>query len=710
MCMQFCFNLFATKINRYNNYEEKRMNLTPSPLSPQLQREWLIANGRGGYAMGALDGTCRQTHHALLVLPLRPPLQRVMLVRQLGEALFCDGQWRKLPTELEASASTLSPVRVEFFMEGVMPHFRLTYEEVSIRKYLWMPSNGPGLLVRYEMVGGPSTRLRVVPAVSFRDLDTGKLLAETYLVRTQPQGVLVYGDPNEKPCAISANRAGMLYPVNSWRTLPLFEALTNRWQNEEVYLPAAFEFELQAGKNVTLMLRLENATRLDQADETVNSEVIFAQALERQSEQTEALNRVFSFQPVRNLAATAAEFVVERATAMAQNGRTILAGYPRLTDWGRDAMIALPGLLLTTRRFELAKEVLTLFLKHSNHGVIPNYFSSRPEAPNYASLDATLWMFVAIYEYWQASQDRAYIAEIYPLLLEILQAHLRGATPGLKLDAEDGLLLSLERRQPMTWMNGQHDEWQATPRHGKAVEVQALWYNALRIMAEFSEALEKGEGFKRCSEYAERAGKSLAQKFWCEETQYLYDCLIDTSIINAGEVRLADNTASNSKSNSASRTSPNAVAIGDPALRPNQVIAVGLPFNIFSPEQTRAIIDIAVTKLVTPLGLRTLSPDHPAYCGEYTGAPKHLASAKHNGCAYPWLVLFLVRAFLRLYDNPRALYEMFEPLFGAAEKHCAGYLAEMYDGDAPHHPRGVPAYAASTGAILQSWHLMQEKT
>lgn len=642
--------------------------------------------------MGALDGTCRQTHHALLVLPLRPPLQRVMLVRQLEEAIFSAGQWQKLSTELTASASPPSLVRVKFLMEGGMPRFRLEYEEITILKYLWMSLDGLGLFVRYEMMGGPATRLRVVPAVSFRDLDTGKLLVETYLVRTQPKGVLVYGDPNEKPCVISANRAGMLYPVNSWRTLPLFDALTNSWQSEEVYLPAAFEFDLQAGKNVTFMLRRENVTRLDQTDETVNSDEIFTQALERQIEQTQALNRVFSFQPVKNLAANATEFVVARATAMTQNGRTILAGYPRLTDCGRDAMIALPGLLLTTRRFALAKEVLTLFLKHINHGLMPNYFSSRPEAPNYASLDATLWMFVTIYEYWQASHDRTYIEEIYPQLLEILQAHLRGATPGMKLDAEDGLLFALERRQPMTWMNGQHDEWQATPRHGKAVEVQALWYNALCIMTAFSQELEKGEGFKRCSEYAERAGKSLAQKFWCEETRHLYDCLIDTSIINAG------------------RPSPgNAVAVGDPTLRPNQVIAIGLPFNIFSPEQTRAIIDAAVTKLVTPYGLRTLSPDHPAYCGEYIGAPKYLASAKHNGCAYPWLVLFLTRAYMRLYDNPRALYEMFEPLFSDAEKHCAGYLAEMYDGDAPHHPRGVPAYAASTGAILQSWQLLQGK-
>jgi predicted glycogen debranching enzyme len=261
----------------------------------------------------------------------------------------------------------------------------------------------------------------------------------------------------------------------------------------------------------------------------------------------------------------------------------------------------------------------------------------------------------------------------------------------VKLDAEDGLLFSLEQHRPMTWMNAAVDDWLATPRPGKAIEVQALWYNALRIMAELAKILGKEEAYNRCSELAGHAGANLQKKFWCAETGYIFDCLVDISLTTTGR-------PSSGKSTS----------VGDSTLRPNQVIAVGLPFNAFSEAQTRAVVEVATQKLVTPYGLRTLSPDHPAYCGQYTGSPKRLASARHNGCVYPWLIWPFVRAHTRVYKNPQAMQELFAPLFSANESPCIDHIAEMYDGDAPHHPRGVPAYAASTGAILQSWQFLKQ--
>jgi len=668
------------------------MTSQPHPPSPPFLREWLVANSLGGYAMGAIDGACRQTHHALLVMPIRPPLQRVMFVRQLDEALLINGRWENVAT---AAAPDSSPrTRVDFHLDNGMPHFKISCGNIAVLKTLWMPQQGQSLCVRYETIGGDITRLRVTPGISFRALDTGKALCDSYLVRTQPHGVLVYADPSEKPCGISATRTNALYTVNTWKELRLFEPSTGGWQSEEVYLPAALEFDLLPGSHVTLMLQIEDRVQSDHAAAPSNTDALHHAEMERQRMQAQELAQTFPYQPMRHLAASASHFVIERATATTQNGRTILAGYPRLNDWGRDAMIALPGLLLAAGRFSRAKEVFAMFIKHLNQGLIPNYFSSRPEPANYDSSDATLWMFVALYEYWRAAHDQSYIEEVYPLLLEILQGYIRGSVKGVKLDPDDGLLFSLEPRASMTWMNAQVGDWQATARHGKAVEVQALWHNALRIMAAFSEALGKAEGIKRCGELAEHTGKSLRQKFWCEETSHLFDCLIDTSIINA--------TGKPSRGNK--------IVVGDPALRPNQIIAVGLPFNVFAPEQTRAVVEVAARKLVTPYGLRTLTPDHPAYCGEYSGSLKRLASACHNGCVYPWLVLFFTRAYMSLDDNPRALYEMFEPLFSDAEKHCPGHLAEMYDGNAPHHPRGAAAYAASTGAILQSWQIMQGKS
>jgi predicted glycogen debranching enzyme len=623
-------------------------------------------------------------------MPVRPPLQRVMYVRQLDEALLINGRWEPLAAEAAgevAAPSSSHAVLCDFLWDGGMPHFKFSLRQTAVTKCAWMPKNGQSLCVRYEMIGEKPARLRVVPCVSFRDIENGKLLADFYLVRSLSNGILIYGDPNDKPCAIRANGAGMLHPVNSWKTLQLFEPLTGAWQNEDVYLPSAFEFELGTGEAVTMIFQLEDSLKLLEEQHDAELDALFAREQEEQRLTAETLAGHFPHSPMRNLAMGAPQFLIKRATAMTLGSATVLAGYPRLPDWGRDAMIALPGLLLTTGRFDLAKEVFLLFIKHAKHGLIPNYFSSRPEAPNYDSLDATLWMFVAIYEYWRASGDRAYIEEMYPLLLETLHAYMHGAAPGIKLDSEDGLLFALEQHRPMTWMNAAVGDWLATPRHGKAVEVQALWHNALCIMAEFAEVLGKEEGVRRCREYAERTAKSLQEKFWCEETHHLFDCLLDTKKNDRG----------------------NAIVVGDPTIRPNQIIAVGLPFTVFSREQARAVIELAEKKLVTPYGLRTLTPDHPSYCGAYAGSPKRLAAARHNGCVYPWLLTCFIRAHTRLYDNPRALYEMFEPLFGDTERSCLGHLAEMYDGNAPHHPRGAPAYAASTGAVLQGWQIMQGK-
>lgn len=662
-------------------------------LQPLLQREWLVTNGLGGYAMGAIDGSCQQTHHALFIMPVRPPLQRVMFIRQIDETVLSNGKWRSLSTDVTQNTDAMPDAKPhlqhDFALECGMPQFKFSIGKITIIKRLWMPQQDWRLFIRYEMIEGPPTRLRLVPGVSFRDLETGQLLAETYLVRSQPNGILVYADPNEKPCIISANRSGLLHPVNSWKSLQLYDPGTNSWQAEEVYLPSAFEFELRSGESVTMVFQIESTADIMHMDDGTIPDTVFQKEVDNQFKLAQEVSQIFSFPPMQHLAIGARQFLIQRASVMTQRSITVLAGYPAMSDLGREAMIALPGLLLTTRQFDLAKAVFSLYLKHIKHGLIPSHFSCRPQAPDYESLDATLWMFVAIYEYWRASRDKAYLEEVYSLLLEILHSYLRGSAQGIKVDAEDGLLFALDSHRPLTWMNAASGNWLATPRHGKAIEVQALWYNALQIMAEFAEILGKEEGYKRCSEYAERTAQSMAKKFWCDETANLYDCLIDNSLTNAG------------------RTGNNTITVGDPAIRPNQIIAVGLPYNIFSHEQTRAIIDTAVNKLVTPYGLRTLSPDHPAYCGTYTGSSKRLASARHNGCVYPWLVLPFTRAYLRVYDNPRAIYEMFEALFNGSERPCSGHLAEMYDGDKPHHPRGVPAYAPSTGAVLQSWQILQ---
>ncbi|MEK7727229.1 MAG: amylo-alpha-1,6-glucosidase, partial [candidate division KSB1 bacterium] len=512
---------------------------------------------------------------------------------------------------------------------------------------------------------------------------TATALTEAYHLRSNGGGAQVFADLNDKPLRLEADPNGKLISVNAWRTIELYEEQTQRFNRHEVYLPCAFEFAFEPGTAITLLLAYSGP-------ETWNGEEAFKTQLEHQRKLTaEALNTNFAPE-LRPTARAARNFIIARPTAYSLESQTILAGYPDLTDYGREAMMALPGLLLCTGKCDLAKQVFNIFLKHSNQGLIPNYFSPRAELPNYESLDATLWMFSAFYEYWLASGDDAFVAECYPTLLEVLHYHLAGATPSIKYDALNGMLMQTDLACPMTWMNARAGNWVATPRNGRAIEVQALWYNALMVMVDFSRLLDKKAGEQKCSELAELAGKTLRERFWNEEGNYIFDCLYDPPLTNAKRTNLNLSTFA-----------------ADDTLRPNALIATGMPFTVFNQAQIWAVVDLAMEKFVTPFGLRTLASDHPGYYGQCVGTARQIATSLHNGAVHPWLVVPFVRSYLRAYANGASLLQVFMPLFERRGHPTEGVIAQMYDGDAPHHARGVPAFAASTGAVLQAYELIR---
>ncbi len=652
------------------------------------RKHWLLANGLGAYAMGSVDGGCTASDHYLLAAPIRPPLQRASFVRMIAAQVYWQERWSILHAQVptvDAQEAIPQELTYRFDSSEGMPTFIYSLRGYSIVERLWMPQDFHGIFIRYENIGGEkAVPLRLTPFIEIRDLQNQTPLAESYLVQKTPQGLCMYADPNDKPWMIAVQPVQKNIPVNTWRTIELYNEQTARWHSHEVYLPLTFEFSLQPSAPVTILLAYEGPPAWD-------AEAAFQQELRRQT-QLAASAWASRVAGLENFAQKSRQFLIRRPTMFSLDNPTILAGYPLLPDQGREAMIALPGLLLCRGEFELAKQVFNLFLKHVNQGLIPHVFSPRAESPNYESLDATLWLFVAVYEYWRVSQDYDFIAGVYAVLLEILHAHLSGTTPGIKYDSVNGMIVPSDFSVPMTWMNARIGNWLATPRLERAVEVQALWYNALMAMVEFSRALEKQAGEKKCSELAERAGKALREKFWHESAGFVHDTMSEQALPPEKRTPFLQTEL---------------VGDADTVIRPNAVIAAGLPFMCFTPTQTAAIVNVAMEKLLTPFGLRTLAPDHPAYSGKCAGSPRQIASAMHNGTVHPWLVAPFVRAYLRAYEDGKPLLERFSPLFEASFHPCEGLIAQMYDSEAPHHPRGAPAFAASTGAMVQAYAMLK---
>jgi predicted glycogen debranching enzyme len=369
-----------------------------------------------------------------------------------------------------------------------------------------------------------------------------------------------------------------------------------------------------------------------------------------------------------HLALAADQFIVERG-----DGKTVIAGYPWFSDWGRDTMIALNGLTLATNREEIAESILAEFANHISEGMLPNRFPDAGEEPEYNTVDATLWYFEAIRAYLQKTGDIEFVREkLYDKLVDIIDWHVMGTRYGIKVDT-DGLLSAGEPGVQLTWMDAKIGDWVVTPRTGKPVEIQALWYNALRIMADIAAILGDEEKQDEYADMAEIARESFNGQFWNEAEQCLYD------VVNG-----------NGK---------------DAAVRPNQIFAVSLPYTMVSDEKAEKIVEKVEAELLTPVGLRSLSPADPAYVPRYIGSPLERDSAYHQGTVWGWLIGPFLDSYRRVHpDNPTTRKRVSVILSGF-ETHLmqamAGQVSEIFDAEAPFAPRGCPAQAWSVAELLR---------
>ena len=381
---------------------------------------------------------------------------------------------------------------------------------------------------------------------------------------------------------------------------------------------------------------------------------------------------------MQQLVLAADQFIVKRPIPGSNRGRSIIAGYPWFGDSGRSTMISIPGITVCSGREDVAAEILRSYAHFVDQGMLPNQFPTSGEKPIYNTVDASLWYFQALRTYLEATQDLVLLRDLYPVLQDILSWYQRGTRFGIQVDPEDGLLFAGDEDMQLTWMDTKIGDWVVTPRHGKAVEVNALWYNALRCMAHFADLL--GYSNMTFLELAERVETSF-ERFWYEAGGYCYDVIDST---DGADIKI----------------------------RPNQLLAVSLSYSPLDPQKQKAVLDVCARFLLTSFGLRTLSPKDPNFINSYGGDVRKRDAAYHQGTVWGWLIGPFIAAHLRVYKDPKAARSYLDPALRHLRDHGLGSISEIFDGDAPFNPRGCPAMAWSVAEYLRAWcmiHTFEQK-
>jgi predicted glycogen debranching enzyme len=436
---------------------------------------------------------------------------------------------------------------------------------------------------------------------------------------------------------------------------------------------ASFTAQLSHGHSITMVFTTESEVKLHGATALAQHKEREAQLLNAWQRSSPAASAGAS-QRVAQLVLAADQFVVKRSLAGEADGRSIIAGYPWFGDWGRDTMIALPGLTLATGRPEIAKQILLSFARYVDRGMLPNNFPDGGGYPDFNTVDASFWYFEAVHQYYELTQEKQTLTQLFPVLLQIIDAHLKGTRYNIHVDESDGLLYAGEPGVQLTWMDARVNGQEVTPRIGKPIEVNALWHNALKTIASLAPIVGKSSGpFLKMATAVEQS----FQKFWNPSGGYCYD------VIDAPGIGV------------------------DLALRPNQILAVSLPNSPLTAEQQKCVVDTCARQLLTRHGLRSLGPRHPDYQGHYGGGPAQRDGAYHQGTVWGWLLGPFALAHFRVYGDRERALSFLEPLGKQIHSHGIGTLSEIFDGDPPFTPRGCIAQAWTVAETLRAWLALQ---
>jgi predicted glycogen debranching enzyme len=642
------------------------------------QREWLVTNGIGGFASGTVSGNLTRRYHGLLVAALHPPVGRMQLVAKLDEIVRYDAAEYALGTNRWASGA-IEPqgyVHIESFrLDGTTPVWRFAVGDALLEKRVWMCHGENTTYVQYTMLrGSQSVELRLRTLISYRDFHSNIHAGDWHMkIDAIKNGLQITAFDGAIPFYLLSKDAAV-EPRHDWCRdyfLPVekYRGLDDR---EDFLVAAVFSATLLANQSVTIVFSTNVSAALD-------GEPARAQNAQRESDllaqwsSADAPAASAALAWVQQLILAADQFVVKRDIPddpEGSDGKSIIAGYHWFGDWGRDTMIALPGLTLTTGRADIAKQILRSFARYIDGGMLPNNFPDAGGRPEYNTVDAALWFFEAVRQYFAATQDPETLSKFFPVMAQMIDAHVAGTRYQIHVDRADGLLYAGEPGVQLTWMDAKVGDWVVTPRIGKPVEINALWFNALETMASLAPAAKQSpEPFTKL---AARVKQSFA-KFWNGSGGYCYDVIDGPGIGN------------------------------DAALRPNQIFAVSLPQSPLPPEQQKAVVDICARRLLTSYGMRSLAQGEPGYQGHYGGNVRERDGAYHQGTVWGWLLGPFVLAHLRVYADRAAALSFLEPLGKQIHSHGLGTLSEIFDGDAPFTPRGCIAQAWTVAEVLRAW-------
>jgi predicted glycogen debranching enzyme len=642
-------------------------------LASAERREWLCTNGIGGFASGTVAGTLTRRYHGLLVAALKPPLLRTLVCPKVDETVEYEGLVLPLFANRWAG-NAIDPhgyrTIERFSLEGTTPVWTYAVADALVEKRVWMEHGANTTYVRYRVLRARG-RLAITlkTFANYRDYH-GTTRGDGWRMDVAPveHGLRVLAFDGARPLLLLADDATAQVSHSWYRDYDLSAERERGLTAIEDHLHAGtFSASLALSETLTLVISTEPSPALD-------GELAWGRRAEREARLITSWKRVrpaAQMAPdwIEQLVLASDQFVARRPTPSEPDGMTVIAGYHWFGDWGRDTMISLPGLTLATGRVEIARRILTTFARFVDRGMLPNRFPDAGEAPEYNTVDATLWYFEAIRTYHAVTHDDGLVKELFPVLQEIVRFHREGTRYGIKEDSTDGLLRSGEPGVQLTWMDARVGDWVVTPRSGKAVEINALWYNALLSMAGFAKRL--GVPSKQWSELAARVRTGFG-RFWNERAGCCYD-VIDSSDGN------------------------------DDAVRPNQIYAVSLPESPLAPERQRQVVDACARHLLTSYGLRSLSPDHPSYQGHYGGDQWRRDGAYHQGTVWAFLLGPFALAHFKVYGDADAARSFLSPL----EHHLGHYglvsIAEIFDGDAPFEPRGCIAQAWSVAETLRAW-------
>lgn len=641
-----------------------------------VEREWLVTNGMGGFASGTVGDMNTRRYHGLLMAAFAPPVGRTLLVAKMEASVRYAGESYQLFSN-EFVDGTVTPhghLHLEsFFLDGTVPVWHYALADALIEKRVLMEPGQNTTHLHFRVLRASDTlELDLTPLCTYRDYHSHSHGGWDMNIREITNGFEVQAFHGARLYRVICDGAMFASaPAWHWNFKHRMETARGLDDSEDLFRPGRFILTLNEGQEGAIVMSAEPASLDD-----------FAAVSARINESERALLAVLPPDAprwIRQMALATDQFIVDRYRDGHPAGKTVIAGYPWFGDWGRDTMISLPGLTLALQRFDVAASILRTFAAHASEGMLPNRFPDNDERPEYNTVDATLWYFHAVDQYTRRSGDITLAKELYPVLGDIVAWHRKGTRYGIKVDVRDGLLSAGEDGAQLTWMDAKIGDWVVTPRIGKPVEVNALWYNALIIMADFSKQLGKK---KPADEYREAAAqvRSSFQRFWNDEQGYLYDVI--------------DGLEGEPDPDGRNR---------DRRLRPNQILAVALPNSTLYAAQQKAVVDVCARELLTSHGLRSLARNQPGYVPYYQGNPMQRDAAYHQGTVWAWLIGPFVDAHYRVYRDTDKARSFLKPLGLHLGEACLGNISEIFDAEPPFAPRGCFAQAWSISEVVRAW-------